>query len=182
MSNAQNNLKAEDAPLPTAPETLLSLFDELNLDYKLTPHKAVFTVAESEDVDAKIPGTHCRNMFLRDKKKKMFLVSLANETEVDLKKMENILDCGRISFGSADRLWENLGVRPGSVCPYSVINNSDRNVPLILDKWMMEQDIVNFHPLVNTMTVTTPPQEIIKFLDHIEHPYKILDLSGAKPE
>lgn len=182
MSNTEIKLKQTEEPLPTAPEALLGLFDEIGMSYELTHHKAVFTVAESEDVDAEIPGTHCRNMFLRDKKKKMFLVSLANETEVDLKKMETVLECGRISFGSADRLWENLGVRPGSVCPYAVINNTDRNVPLILDAWMMEQEIVNFHPLINTMTVTTAPQEIIKFLDHINHPYKIMDLSPAKPE
>ncbi len=182
MSMLKNNTETAEPPLPTSPQTLLKLFDKIGVMYNLTHHRAVFSVVESADIDAQIEGTHCRNMFLRDKKKRMFLVSLANETHVDLKKLEKLLECGRISFGSADRLWENLGVRPGSVCPYAIINNNEKTVPLILDGWMMKQDLVNFHPLVNTMTVTTAPQEIIKFLNYIEHPYQIIDLSPAKPD
>lgn len=182
MSATEMQKQTDDTPLPTSPETVIELFDQLGIPYDLSHHKAVFTVAESEDVDAEIPGTHCRNMFLRDKKKKMFLLSLANETEVDMKKLPDVIGSGRLSFGSPDRLWENLGVRPGSVCPYSVINNTDKNVPLILDAWMMEQERVNFHPLINTMTIGTSPDAIIKFVEHLGHPYHILDLSPAKPD
>ncbi len=167
--------------LPTSPQALLALFDNLGITYDLSHHRAVYTVEESEDVDKAIPGTHCRNMFLRDKKKVMFLLSLANKTLVDLKKLENLLECGRISFGSPDRLWSNLGVRPGSVCPFSIINDTEKNVMLILDEWMMAQPRVNFHPLVNTMTVGMTPADIVKFLDHIGHPYKIMDLNDARP-
>ena len=182
MNDAQRKIEGEQAPLPTSPETLMEVFDKIGISYDLHHHEAVFTVAESEKVDAGIAGTHCRNMFLRDKKKRMFLVSLANETEVDLKKLEKVLGCGRLSFGSADRLWENLGVRPGSVCPYSIINDTAKNVTLILDAWMMDQERVNFHPLVNTMTVNTSPDELRKFAEHLEHPYQITDLSPAKPD
>ena len=178
----QQTQMPDETALPTSPEKLLKQFDDLNITYDLVHHKAVFTVAESKDVDAQIPGTHCRNMFLRDKKKRMFLVSLANETEVDLKKLDKLLECGRLSFGSADRLWGNLGVRPGSVCPYAIINDGEKKVTLILDAWMMEQKRVNFHPLLNTMTVGMAPKDIIKFVESIDHPYQVLDLSDAKPD
>ncbi len=176
-------LKQEsENPLPTSPETLIKRLDELDIKYDLHHHKAVFTVEESNAIDINIPGTHCRNMFIRDKKKRMFLISLANETLVDMKKLRDVLDCGRLSFGSADRLWENLGVRPGSVCPFSIINDTDKNVTLILDQWMMGQECVNFHPLINTMTLGFAPQNLIKFAEDINHPYKVLDLSPAKPD
>ncbi len=168
--------------LPTAPEQLLAHFDKLSIVYDLHHHDAVFTVEESSAIDKGIEGTHCRNMFVRDKKKRMFLISLANETKVDLKKVQDLLGCGRLSFGSADRLWQYLGVRPGSVCPYSIINDTDQEVTLILDQWMMEQERVNFHPLLNTMTVGMSPASLIKFVESIKHPYQIVDLSPAAPD
>ncbi len=182
MPVTQSPHQEEHAPLPTSPDALMQTFDQIGVSYDLYHHEAVFTVAESDKVDAKIPGTHCRNMFLRDKKKRMFLVSLANETLVDLKKLEKVLGCARLSFGSPERLWENLGVRPGSVCPYAIINDAEKNVTLILDAWMMAQERVNFHPLINTMTVNTPPQGIQTFATHLNHPFQIMDLSGAKPD
>tara|TARA_B100002019_G_C21198202_1_gene562533 strand:+ start:522 stop:1043 length:522 start_codon:yes stop_codon:yes gene_type:complete len=171
------DVNLNEEPLPTPPEELLKRLDKLGVSYDLYHHEAVFTVAESEKVDAQIPGTHCRNMFLRDKKKQMFLVTLANETEVDLKEMEELLECKRLSFGSPDRLWTYLGVRPGSVCPFAVINDTEQEVPLILDEWMMNQKRVNYHPLLNTMTVGLAPEDLLKFLMDIKHPHKILTLA-----
>ncbi|MEM7618079.1 MAG: prolyl-tRNA synthetase associated domain-containing protein [Pseudomonadota bacterium] len=168
--------------LPTSPQELLDQLNSLNIKYKLHEHEAVFTVAESEHVDEKIPGTHCRNLFLRDKKKKNFLVSLQNATEVDIKKLPEVIGSSRLSFGSADRLWEYLGVRPGSVCPFSIMNDTDNQVEIFLDKSMMETEIVNFHPLLNTMTVTLTPDDLIKFIETTGHKAHIVDLSPAKPE
>ena len=76
----------------------------------------------------------------------MFLVVAANETRIDMKKLQKVLDCGRLSFGSADRLWENLGITPGSVCPFCIANDTDKNVRIILDHDMMQSEIVNYHP------------------------------------
>ena len=169
-----------ELPLPTSPETLLQQFDRLGISYDLYHHEAVFTVAESEKVDIDIPGTHCRNMFLRDKKKQMFLVTLAHETQVDLKELEDILECKRLSFGSPERLWSYLGVRPGSVCPFAVINDTEHEVPLILDEWMMNQPRINFHPLLNTMTVGLSPDDLIRFLEDLGHSYHIKNLNPLK--
>lgn len=170
------------APLPTSPEAVMDRLRDLGIAFTLYHHKAVFTVAESESVEIDIPGTHCRNLFLRDKKKNNFLVVLRHETMVDIKKLPDVIGSDRLSFGSADRLWEYLGVRPGSVCPYAIINDTGGNVKILLDKSMMETDLVNYHPLLNTMTVGTTPADLIRFIESCGHVPHIVDLSPAAPD
>lgn len=172
----------EGDDLPTTPQALLDSFEALDIAYKLHHHQAVFTVAESEKLDADIPGTHCRNLFLRDKKKNNYLLVLQNTTDVDMKKLPDILGAGRLSFGSSDRLWEFLGVRPGSVCPFAITNDKDNQVKILLDKSMMETEIVNYHPLLNTMTVSLKPADLVKFIESTGHEAHIVDLSAAKPD
>ena len=178
MLSSQLNIE-NHCELPTSPQNLLKQLDDWQITYDLHHHRAVYTVEESQDVDAMISGTACRNMFLADKKKRMFLISLANETKVDLKKLPDVLGCGRLSFGSPDRLWRYLGVRPGSVCPFSIINDTEKQVTLILDHWMMQQERVNFHPLLNTMTVGLVPHGLTTFVKNLDHPFQIVDLSLA---
>lgn len=168
--------------LPTSPEALLTVLKELGIEHSFHAHRAVFTVAESEEVDAAIPGTHCRNLFLRDDKKNNFLVVLQNATQVDIKKLPALIGSKKLSFGSADRLWEYLGVKPGSVCPYSIVNDTGNNVKICLDKSMMETDIVNFHPLKNTMTIGVKPADLIRFVEHCGHVPHIIDFSPAAPD
>ncbi len=173
---------ADNEEMPTSPDELFNVLKSLDICYEHHHHEAVFTVAESEKVDLQISGTHCRNLFLRDKKKENFLVVLQNATEVDIKVLPRIIDSGRLSFGSAERLWEYLGVRPGSVCPFSIINDTDNKVRVFLDKSMMETDIVNYHPLLNTMTVSLTPADLIKFIESTGHEAHIVDFFGAKPK
>lgn len=173
---------ARGSDLPTTPDALLARLDELGIAYTLHHHKAVYTVAESEAVDADIPGTHCRNFFLRDKKKRNFLLSLQNATEVDMKKLAPLIGGTNLSFGSADRLWEYLGVRPGSVCPYAITNDTNNDVTMILDASMMDHDILNFHPLINTMTISVKPADIVRFIESTGHTPHIMDLSAAAPD
>lgn len=167
---------ADSEPLPTQPEELLELLQQLDIEYKYYEHEAVFTVEESSKIKEEMPGTHCRNLYLRDKKKKNFLVVAANETEVDLKTLQDKIECGRLSFGSADRLWQFLGIRPGSVCPFTVINDTDHEVQVVLDAYMMKQECVHYHPLDNTMTIGLSPDDLLKFFDHTGHKPIILDL------
>ena len=168
--------------LPTSKARLTSILDELGITYELYEHEPIFTVEQGEHLKASIPGLHCRNLFLRDKKKKMFLVVAANETQVDLKKLPQVLDCGRISFGSADRLWENLGIRQGSVNPFCIINDTDKNVRIILDAHMMAQPLVNYHPMDNAWTIGLSPDDLIRFIEHTDHEAEIVDLSPAAPD
>lgn len=163
--------------LPTTPAALLARLDALGVTYTLYEHKPVFTVTEAETIDASIPGLHCRNLFLRDKKKQNWLVVLPNDREVDMKSLPDLIGSSRLSFGSADRLWEHLGVRPGSVCPFSVVNDTDNAVKIILDRKMTEAEIVNYHPLINTMTVSMKPEGLLTFLIDTGHTPKIVDFT-----
>jgi Ala-tRNA(Pro) deacylase len=169
-------------PLPTTPAALFARLDSLGISYKVYEHAPVFTVAESEDVTAHIPGLHCRNLFVRDKAEKMFLITVGNDTRIDLKKLQVLLGCGRLSFGSPERLWRHLGVRPGSVCPFAIINDRDMSVTAILDKAMMDAEIVNYHPMENHMTIGLTPAGLIKFIESCGHKPHIIDLSPASPE
>ncbi len=179
----ENSPKIDElAPLPTTPERLFDILQSIDISYEIHEHAPIFTVEEGVHLKASIPGTHCRNLFLRDKKKTMFLVVVANETALDLKKLQGLLDCGRISFGSAERLWENLGIRPGSVCPFCAVNDADHNVNIVLDSHMMAAEIVNYHPLDNAMTISLVPADLLKFFEYTGHKPQILDLSAAAPD
>lgn len=172
----------EMPPLPTSPDELMAKLEELGIEYDLHRHEAVFTVAEAQKVERGMRGVHCRNLFLRDKKKNNFLVVLCNETEIDMKKLAPVIGAEKLSFGSADRLWAYLGVRPGSVCPYAIVNDRNNEVKIILEKKMMEADIVNYHPLLNTMTIGTTPANLLKFIESTNHTPHILDLGAAAPD
>ncbi len=180
MSNIAEQI--DSAPMPTSPEELMARLTALGIPFALHHHKAVFTVAEAETVEHDIPGTHCRNLFLRDKKKNNFLVVLQNSTEVDIKKLQPIIGADKISFGSADRLFEYLGARPGSVCPYAIINDKNNEVKICLEKSMLETERVNYHPLINTMTIGTTPADLLRFIESTGHTPHIVDLSAAAPD
>lgn len=172
----------DDQPLPTSPEQLLDYLGTLGIPFRIYHHEAVFTVAESSRIEREWPGVHCRNLFVRDKKEQMYLVVAAHETKVDMKKLADVIGAGRLSFGSPERLWTYLGVRPGSVCPYSIINDKGNAVEVILDAHMMMGEIVNYHPLVNTMTIGVKPEDLIKFIRSCGHEPRIVDLTPAAPD
>lgn len=173
--------ETEDGALPTTPEDLLAYLDRLGIAYSLHIHAPIFTVAEGEPLKKAIPGLHCRNLFLRDKKENMFLVVAANETAIDLTKLPVLLGCGRLSFGSPDRLWRHLGIRPGSVCPYTILNDPQHKVRLVLDAAMMRAEIVNYHPLDNAMTIGHSPADLLKFVESTGRVPFVLDLAQTAP-
>jgi Ala-tRNA(Pro) deacylase len=172
---------APNDALPTEPEALYARLDSLGVAYAVHEHPPIFTVAEGEHLKDGIPGVHCRNLFIRDKKERMFLVVVPNETKVDLKKLPDVLGCDRISFGSAERLWQYLGVRPGSVCPFAIINDTDNKVQIVLDADMMQAARVNYHPLRNHLTIGLAPAGLIKFIESCGHAPRIIDLKPAAP-
>lgn len=184
MNNTLNNeysTNFSQESLPTSPDQLLKRLDALEIAYRLHHHEPIFTVAEGEHLKKSIPGLHCRNLFIRDKKETMFLVVAGNDTAVDMKKLQDLLGCGRLSFGSPDRLWQYLGIRPGSVCPFCILNDAGNKVSLILDQAMMRAEIVNYHPLDNAMTISLTPAALLDFFKAIGRDYKIMDLSEAAP-
>lgn len=177
-----------NCPISTAekimatPDDLFTVLRDLGISHTLHTHKAMFTVAEGIEIERNIPGRHCRNLFLRDKKETMFLVSALNETAIDLKKLSEALGAGRFSFGSSDRLWRHLGVKPGSVCPFAMMNDHDHAVTPVLDAEMMRAEIINFHPLDNTMTIGLRPADLLTFMAHFGHKPIILEMAALAPD
>jgi Ala-tRNA(Pro) deacylase len=128
-------------------------------------HEPVFTVAESRPVKARIPGAHSKNLFVKDKKGRLFLITAKDETPIDLKRTHEAIGAsGRLSFGSAEQLRRVLGVEPGSVTPFAIVNDRAGEVTMILDANLMEHERVNFHPLVNSMTTGVSREDLLRFI------------------
>ena len=174
---------AETPAIPTSPQQLLARLDALGVAYKNHEHAAVFTVEEAKALRGELTGGHIKNLFLRNKKEEMWLVVAEEDKRIDLKALGERLGAGKFSFGSADRLLRYLGVLPGAVTPFGIINDKDRKVKVVLDRDLMGFNPVNAHPLVNTMTTALSPQDLVKFLEAEGHKPDILDIGqgGGSP-
>lgn len=166
---------------PATPETLLAYLDALGIAHSTATHPALFTVEESKAVHGQTPGAHIKNLFMRDKKEKMWLLTALQDRPLDLKKLAAGIGANRLSFGSADRLMKYLGVLPGAVTPLATINDRDGVVQVILDAAIVEHELVNCHPLVNTQTTTVASQELLRFLRATGHEPQLLDLRPFAP-
>jgi Ala-tRNA(Pro) deacylase len=166
-----------------SPQELLDRLADLGIAAETVEHEPVFTVAESRPVKARIPGAHSKNLFVKDKKGRLFLITAKDETPIDLKRVHEAIGAsGRVSFGSADQLREALGVEPGSVTPFAVVNDSEGQVTVILDASLMEHERVNFHPLINSMTTGVHRDDLIRFLRATGHEPRILRLPEPSPQ
>lgn len=164
------------APPPTSPEQLLAFLAERGIEVVEHRHPPLFTVEDSKALRGDLPGGHCKNLFLKDKKGQMWLVVTLEDRQVDLKRLDKTIGAARLSFGSADRLWEALGVRPGAVTPFAAINDGEGRVRVVLDSAMLARDPLNYHPLVNDRTVAIRPDDLVAFLRATGHEPLILDL------
>lgn len=135
--------------MKTRPD-LLALLNNLGVAAQTHDHAAVFRVGEGEDIKAAIPGAHTKNLFLKDAKGQLWLISAADHTQIDLKRLHNVIGSARLSFGSAELMEATLGVTPGSVTAFALINDTGRKVRFVLDAVLAQADRVNFHPLTNT--------------------------------
>jgi len=156
---------------------LYALLDELGIAYHTEEHRAVFTVEEGADVKARLPGGHSKNLFLKDKAGDYVLVSALGSTAIKLNQLHKRIGTKRLSFGKPDALLELLGVVPGSVTVFSVLNDTDAKVRLILDKALFDHETVWFHPMRNTASTRTAPQDLIKFAEATGHPPTLIDFS-----
>ncbi len=162
--------------MPATPEDLFALFDRLGLAVTTHHHEAAFTVEQGNAVWGGIPGVHCKNLFLKDAKAKLWLVVAPADRRIDLKALPARIGAARLSFGSADLLREVLGIEPGSVTPFALINDTGRRVSVVLDAWMMEQPLLNYHPLRNTMTTTIRAEDFRTFLTSTGHRPEVVAL------
>lgn len=144
-------------------QALYARFTTLGIGWKTYEHAAVFTAQDATALYDSQPGGHTKNLFLKDKKDGLWLVVLRDTLRVDLNALSRVLGSPRFSFGSAELLIATLGVEPGSVTPFSVINDSGGAVRLVLDAGMLALAPLNFHPLRNDRTTAIAPDDLLKF-------------------
>jgi Ala-tRNA(Pro) deacylase len=160
----------------TGTDRLFALLESLGVATTTHHHAPAFTVEQGNAVWGAIPVVHCKNLFLKDAKAKLWLVVAPGERRVDLKRLPDRIGSARLSFGSGELLQQVLGVEPGSVTPFALVNDAERRVSLVLDAWMMEQPLLNFHPLRNDMTTTIAAADFRRFLAATGHVGDLVDL------
>ena len=162
--------------MPATPDDLFRFLDELGVAHATVNHPPLHTVAQSQALRGGIPGGHSKNLFLKDKKGALFLIVAEEDALLPLNSLHPGLGCARLSFGAAERLRAALGVEPGSVTPFAVINDTAGAVTVVLEAALMRHDMLNFHPLTNTMTTSLARADLIRFLDATGHSPRILPL------
>lgn len=148
----------------------------LQIETETVEHPPLFTVEESQALRGEIPGAHTKNLFLKDKKGQIWLVVALEDAAIDLKTLHKTIRSARLSFGKPDLLLDVLGVPPGSVTPFALINDAKTRVRVILDAAMMDCDPLNFHPLENTATTTIRANDLKRFVEACGHEPLVLDL------
>jgi Ala-tRNA(Pro) deacylase len=144
--------------------TFLAFLDAQGIVHSTHEHPAVFTVAEGPEIKASLPGAHTKNLFLKDKKGRLWLISARQDTVIDLKNLHRVIGSDRLSFGNAELMAQTLGLTPGSVTAFGLINDADRRVTFVLDKALADAELVNFHPLINTATTAVSADGFRRFL------------------
>jgi Ala-tRNA(Pro) deacylase len=158
-----------DGSRPATPDALLARLAALGIDAPTVSHAPVFTVEQAQALKGDLVGAHTKNLFVRDKKGVMWLVVAMARQPVDLKALSDLLGLKRFSFGSAERLMRYLGVRPGAVTPFAVINDHEGMVSLALDSSLRDHAVWNFHPLLNSMTTSIRAEDMVRFLQAVDH-------------
>ena len=176
MVRAMNEGPANAAP--ATPDQLFARLEQLGIRFATVRHPPVFTVEEAKALRGDLPGGHIKNLFLRNKKEEMWLVVAAEDRAIDLKALGERIGAGRLSFGSPERLMKYLGVAPGAVTPFAVINDRDRRVKVVIDQALLATDPVNCHPLTNDMTTAIAPADLIRFVRACGHEPEVRDLGS----
>ena len=148
----------------TSREDLLAFLAKIGVATTTYDHPAVFTVGESETIKLEMPGAHTKNLFLKDAKDRLWLVSAESHAAIDLKRLHTVIGSARLSFGKPDLMAQTLGVTPGSVTAFGLVNDTARRVRFVLDRTLAEADVVNFHPLTNAATTAITGEGFRTFL------------------
>ncbi|KAB7614581.1 prolyl-tRNA synthetase associated domain-containing protein [Amylibacter sp. SFDW26] len=168
-----------------SPEDLLKRLDQLGLAYQNTHHVALKTVEDSKKVQHQFlssaqGGGHIKNLYLRDRKKRNYLVVAEQDQAIDLKALSRTIGATNLSFGSADRLMEHLGVLPGAVTPLSMIVGVEKGVTLFLDETLQNCKQIYMHPMVNTQTTAMSPADLEAFLKSVGCTYSWINLTNSE--
>ena len=167
--------------MPARRDELFQRFDSLGISVKTYDHAPVFTVEEAKRVHDGIPGGHCKNLFCKDEKGALWLIVALEDSVINLKSAPGKIGSKRLTFGKPDLLMEILGVEPGSVTPFGLINDPHARTNVILDERMMTEEKLNFHPLQNAATTTIASQDLLTFIRSCGHDPRIVAVSDPLP-
>lgn len=166
--------------MPLSPDDLFGRLAALGIATATVDHAPVFTVEQSRELRGRIAGAHTKNLFLRDGKRNHFLVTVAEERPVDLKRLRHTIGAkGGLSFASPEALAQHLGVEPGSVSPFAAANDAAGAVRVFLDAALLAAPAINCHPLTNSKTTTIATADLLAFLRSVDHPPEPIDLDAA---
>ena len=164
--------------MPATTDDLFARLDELGIAYETHDHPPVFTVEEARQHCGHLPGCHNKNLFVKDKKDAMWLIVARDDAPIRLGELEKKIGAKRLSFGKPELLMEILGVEPGAVTPFGLINDKDRRVSVILDEKMMAADLVNYHPLTNGKTTALTPVDLKRFIESCGHEPSVMNVDA----
>ncbi len=163
------------------PAALFAFLDRLGIAHRTLEHPPVFRVGEGDEIKAALPGGHSKNLFLKDAKDRLWLISALDETRIDLKRLPAVIGSGRLSFGSPALMAESLGVTPGSVTAFGLINDTGRRVSFVVDAALLASDPVNFHPLTNAATTAVSRAGFLAFLAALGIGPMVVDFAADPP-
>lgn len=160
-------------------EGLERFLEEQGIVAKTVDHPALYTVAESQRLRGEIAGGHTKNLFVKDRKDRFFLLVVEEDAQVDLKSVHGSIGAsGKVSFGKPEALLDLLGVEPGSVTVFGVINDKRNAVQVVLDESLLQHAVINAHPLTNTATTSIGRQDLLRFLQAVDHEPLVLKITA----
>lgn len=163
--------------MTATPDDLFAYLDALGIAHTTHWHEAVFTVGESTELKASMPGGHTKNLFLKDKDGAIVLIAAEAHSELKLNQLHRLIGTKRLSFGAPDLMVDLLGVTPGSVTAFALMNDKACRVRFLVDAALMAHDPVNFHPLTNTGTTAVSRKDFEKFVRATGHGFEVIDFS-----
>ena len=170
------------ANTPATRADLFALLDRLGIAHSTVDHEPVFTVEEGQAIKATMPGGHTKNLFLDDGRGALVLVSALGETVIKVNRLHRVLGTKRFSFGKEEALFETLGVRPGSVTAFALMNDTVGRVRFVIDQALLKTDPVNFHPLKNDATTAIAAADLVKFAKATGHEPTLVDFDALAAE
>ena len=165
---------------PLTEAELLIQLEQLSVPYTLHRHPAVFTVEESQALRGELPGVHVKNMFLKDKKGGLWLITCLEDRRVKIRDLEKTLGAPKMSFAKPELLLEAIGVLPGAVTPLAVVNTRPGDLTLVIDASILSAETINCHPLHNEATIALSTEDLGRFLSHIGHAPKLVDFDALE--
>ena len=166
-------------PGAATPDDLFQRLAELGIETATHGHAPVFTVEENRELRGQLPGAHCKTLLLKDKKATLWLVVCDESRHLDMKALADVIGSARLSFARPDRVREHLGIEPGAVTPFALINDAEAAINVVLDASVMAEELANFHPLVNDRTTAIRTTDLSRFIEGCGHTPRVVDLADA---